>query len=48
MFAACLKKNIILGCYNCIKKIALENPEIAKDFVQVDLTEKKSGNKNSK
>ncbi len=38
MFAECLKKNIILGCYNCIEKYIKENPHILKDATQVNLS----------
>ena len=26
-FASCMNKNILLACYDCIKKIAQEDPE---------------------
>lgn len=37
MFASCLEKDIILGCYDCIKKIAKENPDLLNESVQVKL-----------
>jgi hypothetical protein len=37
MFSAYLNKNIILGCYNCIKDRVAKNPSIFTDTLKVDL-----------
>lgn len=38
MFASRLNKEIILGCYDCIKKIVKKNPKILMQTTQVDLS----------
>lgn len=38
MFASCLEKEIIVGCYNCIKKMVMENPELITEAKKVNLT----------
>lgn len=37
MFSSCMGKNILLGCYDCIRKIANEQPSIFFDSKKVDL-----------
>lgn len=37
MFASCLDKEILLGCYHCIKKIAQEDPPLFTECKKVEL-----------
>jgi len=37
MFSACLEKEILLACYDCITKLAQEEPELFTDSQKVDL-----------
>ncbi len=37
MFASCLGKEIMLGCYNCIKNIVEKDPSLFLDSKKVDL-----------
>ena len=43
LFGATLNKNIILGCYNCIKEYAMKNPHIFVDSKKMNETLKKNG-----
>ncbi len=36
-FSSCLHKEIILACYDCIRKLAEENPSLFRSSKQVDL-----------
>ena len=38
MFASCLQKNIILGCYDCIKKIIEKDPSLIREAKEVNLS----------
>ncbi len=38
MFASVLNKDIVLACYDCIKKIAMDNPEGFSNITQVNLS----------
>ena len=37
MFASCIKQDILLACYDCIKKMAKEQPEFFVNSERVDL-----------
>lgn len=37
LFASCLQKTILLGCYHCIKQELTENPKIFTEIKKVDL-----------
>lgn len=37
MYSSLIKKNIVLGCYNCITKMAHENPSLILGAEQVNL-----------
>lgn len=37
LFCACLNKEILLACYDCIKKHVQENPEYFKNWKRIDL-----------
>lgn len=39
MFSSCLHKDILLGCYNCIKEIISKDPSLILETVKVDLSE---------
>jgi hypothetical protein len=37
MFASCLNKEILLGCYHCIKKITEDDPSLFSECEMVNL-----------
>ncbi len=37
MFASVFNKDILLACYDCIKKVAKEDPSMFIDYEKVDL-----------
>ncbi len=37
LFSSCIGKDILLACYDCIKKMAKEEAEFFKDFLEVKI-----------
>ncbi len=37
MFSSCINKEIILGCFDCIKKILIDDPDIFLRSVKLDI-----------